>query len=339
MRPFLGLDIGGANLKASDGEARSLSQPFPLWKLPAELAAAVSGLLREFAEPSALAVTMTGELADCFSTKAEGVRHIVGAVQQAAPGVPLLVWTTGGEFVTPDEACELVPLVAAANWHALATWAARTIPNGAAILVDIGSTTTDIIPLCDGVPVPAGRTDLERLLSGELVYTGVRRTPVAHVVAAVPFRGMSCPLSAEVFATMLDVYLLVGSIIADESDVNTANGRPATVAGAQVRLARMLCADTSEIGGDELQQIAAAIAVAQRTRIAAAFDRALARLGKPCELLIAAGEGAFVLDESAACPGSATHVPRLSLSATLGPAHAESACAYALARLARERTS
>src|SRR5690242_15848141 len=119
MPPPIGLDIGGANLKLSDGERRSLSRQFPLWKVHEQLAAALGGLLREFESPPALAVTMTGELADCFATKAEGVRHIVKAVENAAAGVPVHVWTTGSEFVSPDDACDLVPLVAASNWHAL----------------------------------------------------------------------------------------------------------------------------------------------------------------------------------------------------------------------------
>ena len=73
MSPFLGLDIGGANLKASDGERRSLSRPFPLWREPDRLADALRLLVNEFDPPSSLAVTMTGELADCFETKDDGV--------------------------------------------------------------------------------------------------------------------------------------------------------------------------------------------------------------------------------------------------------------------------
>jgi len=67
---------------------------------------------------------------------------------------------------------------AAANWLALATYAGRLAPRGPAVLLDVGSTTTDVIPLQDGTPVPRGRTDPERLESKELVYTGVRRTPL-----------------------------------------------------------------------------------------------------------------------------------------------------------------
>src|SRR5438046_1175169 len=69
----LGLDIGGANLKAvhADGSARTVR--FPLWKQPADLPAALSALLASMPHSTRLAVTMTGELCDCFATKREGV--------------------------------------------------------------------------------------------------------------------------------------------------------------------------------------------------------------------------------------------------------------------------
>ena len=47
MPATLGLDIGGANLKASDGEARSVARPFALWREPHRLAAALRELLDE----------------------------------------------------------------------------------------------------------------------------------------------------------------------------------------------------------------------------------------------------------------------------------------------------
>ena len=106
------------------------------------------------AEADLFAVTMTAELSDCFRTKAEGVDFILRAVEDVAGTTPVFVWQTGAEFVTPAVAREIPLLVAASNWHALATWVGRLVPESGALLIDIGSTTTDIIPLLDGVPVP-----------------------------------------------------------------------------------------------------------------------------------------------------------------------------------------
>ncbi|MEO1993669.1 MAG: hydantoinase/oxoprolinase family protein, partial [Planctomycetaceae bacterium] len=199
----LGLDIGGANLKAADSDGQAASRRFAIWQAPEQLAAELSLLiqgLQKRAPFDAIAVTMTAELADCFETKSHGVDHILHAVEKIAGPTPVFVWQTGAEFVTPDVAREFPLLVAAANWHALATFIGRLVPTGNSLLIDIGSTTTDIIPLSDGFPVPRGLTDVERLQSGELIYTGVRRTPIAAVTSAVPFRGSPCPLASELFA-------------------------------------------------------------------------------------------------------------------------------------------
>ncbi len=86
------MDIGGANLKASDGGGWALWRPFPLWQRRDELPDALADLLRQSPPADALAVTMTGELADCFSTKAEGVETILAAVAAAACGRAIWVY-------------------------------------------------------------------------------------------------------------------------------------------------------------------------------------------------------------------------------------------------------
>lgn len=366
----IALDIGGANLKASDGRSRSVSRPFAIWKEPGRLVDELRELLGEFylspfpplathgftetrprdreseSQPRGrgsqrLAVTMTAELADCFDTKAEGVHFILDAVQQVAGESEVQVWQTGGEFVTLEDARELVPLVAAANWHALATWTARMTlgpDDSSALLIDLGSTTCDIIPLRNGLPMQTGRTDVERLMSGELVYTGVRRTPVMAVCQAVPFRGESVPLAAELFATMLDVYLLTGEIAEDADDTNTANGRPATIAAAWDRIARSLCCDRNECSLEEACEIAVHLRAEQHRQIANAIQRVSASLPVPAQVVLS-GEGEPMLRDVLATIEFGSQSPRptlLSLREMLGSAHSSCACAYALARLAME---
>ena len=123
---------------------------------------------------------MTGELADCFTTKAVGVGHIVQAVTVAAGHRPVALYRINGELISPPDAIREPLSVAAANWHALASFVCRFVKRDAGLLIDIGSTTADVIPLIDGRPKTAGLTDVERLLSGELVYTGVERSPVCR---------------------------------------------------------------------------------------------------------------------------------------------------------------
>lgn len=342
MNHVVGLDIGGANIKAalSDGECRSLS--FPLWKSPEQLAASLTSLMGNWLPCCGIAVTMTGELADCFETKSAGVDRILNAVEQAAGKTPTAVWQTSGEFVDVSTAREFWQLTAAANWHALATFVGRIVPEGTSLLIDVGSTTTDIIPIENGLPNPTGRTDSERLISAELVYSGVRRTPVCAIAYSVPLErevggnGYS-QLAAEFFATTHDVYLLQGNIAENPEDLDTANGRPATVTAAHDRLARQLCCDRMEIALDEARSVADFLANVQRQRISGAIDRVLTTLDSPCEAVIVSGEGSFLANQILDNHSKLNAVQRHALATMFSSETATAACAFALTRLASER--
>jgi probable H4MPT-linked C1 transfer pathway protein len=258
-KSILGLDIGGANLKAATADKRAISVPFPLWKQPDKLPTALAELVAEFPDAKELAVTMTGELCDCFETKRDGVNAIIAAVRFASAARPIHVWSTDGVFLDSEEAKRTHMKVAAANWHALATFAGSYVPEGRAILVDVGSTTTDIIPILDGKPVPVGKTDYDRLFSGELVYTGARRTPVCAVLLGI--------VASELFATTLDAYLILGMIPEGPDDRDTADGRPATRQCASARLARMYCADVEMVPEDNIRTLAEGIRDQQLKRL------------------------------------------------------------------------
>lgn len=350
---ILGLDIGGANIKAAtaDGECRSL--PFALWRAPGELTSMLRHLqLPQQAPPDLIALTMTGELADCFATKSEGVRAIVNAVQAGFPGIPVRVWLTSGEFAEPEDALELWSLAAAANWHALATWSARAVPSGPGLLLDIGSTTTDIIPLLDGQPAMTGRTDLERLTAGELLYTGVRRTPVCALAHTVPLRCSGeqsepeqIPLAAEFFATSLDLHLLTGDTAEDAADCDTADGRPATRECAANRLAHQICCDSTELQSWQLQELAEWLAGCQLQLLESAVRRQLRVLHE----MLAASDRSHLSIQPLVCGSGdwladrvlATTAQRLLPVADLSSMFVRNisvcAAAFAVARLAAER--
>lgn len=329
----LGLDIGGANIKAATAAGWACSIAFPLWKTPELLAEALSSLMPQAGSVEALAVTMTGELADCFATKAEGVERILASVQSAAGHCAVSVWSTAGSFVTATEANQSPFAVAAANWHALATWAGQRFPRRSSVLIDIGSTTTDIIPIRDGLPCPAGRTDLTRLQSGELVYTGVRRTPLAAVTNTVPFREQMVSVSSELFATTLDVYLLLGDIPEDPTDTDTANNRPATRAAAIDRIVRMLCADRTEITDDEAMAFVQHWADQQLASISTSTQRVLQRQPVPCETVIVSGSGEFLARRAVTSIDALKTTEVIALADVFTPDIAEAACAYAVACL------
>src|SRR5262249_22144979 len=184
------------------------------------------------------AVTMTGELADTFSSRAEGVEKLSAlAARELAPAEMALYAGRAG-FVAPRDAARHVEDIASANWFASAALAAR-VPHSA-LLVGIGSTTTDLVPVVDGAVAARGYTDAERLAAGELVYTGLVRSFVMAVAERAPFAGRWSPLINENFATMADVYRILGQLPEGADQMTTADGRAKTIEASRARLARMV---------------------------------------------------------------------------------------------------
>ena len=329
MINVLGLDVGGANLKMAHTDGTARTMPFELWKQPHQLPAVLPELVASAPRFDGVAVTMTGELCDCFETKREGVHTILDAVETACPRQPLWIWRHDGQFVDLATARQTPYQVAAANWLALATYAGRFAAMGSALLIDIGSTTTDIIPLVNGDPVPQGRTDSERLLSGELVYRGVRRTPL--------FFALRQRIVAEVFATMVDAFLLTNQQPENAGDQATADGRPATKKYAHDRLARMLGGDGATCSETATLQLAQVAIQNVFQEIAEAVGRVAGRLPAMPVTVLSAGSGEFfarsIVEHFNAMPPPVL----ISLGGRLGRDLSAAACAYAVAVLASEK--
>src|SRR5439155_1691987 len=145
------------------------------------------------------------------------------------------------------------------------------------LLVDVGSTTTDIIPIQGGAPMARGRTDIERLQTGELVYSGALRTPVEAIAPTVPVRGRPTGVSAEGFALAGDVHVWRGELAPADYSVATPDGRPTTKEFAGERLARVVCADREMLDETDIGVIADALWDAQVTRIGQGLERVRAR--------------------------------------------------------------
>lgn len=328
---WLALDIGGANIKAADGQGFAISEPFPLWQRPRHLAEMLRTVIAGSPKPDHLVATMTGELADCFATKTEGVKYILEALNLAADGRHTRVYLINGAIVAPPVALRQPLLAAATNWHALSRFAGRYAPQGAALLIDIGSTTCDIIPLVDGKPAAQGTTDTERLVHGELVYTGVERSPLCAIVKSVPFRDGECPVAQEVFATAWDAYLMLSDVGEEPTSAHTADRRPATKAAARDRLARAVCADRETFTMRDAMAAAQAVATAQLSQVAVAANKVISRMPSPPATIIISGQGEFLARRVAEALKHSGAI--VSLNKELGPAISRCATAHGLAVL------
>lgn len=319
MSSVLGWDIGGVNTKAArvvNGRVDSTrAVPYEIQRDPAALVPLLDRVAHELGAQGseAHAVTMTAELSQRFRTKREGVGFVLDAVAAAFPEAPVKVWGADARWRTPDEARREPLAVAAANWAATARFVGRTFPD--CVLIDVGSTTTDVSLIAAGAPATVGRTDLERLREGELVYTGALRTPAEAIATTVVVGERSIGVSAEGFAVAGDVHLWRGQLAPADYSTPTPDGRPATRDFAGERLARVVCADREMLDEDALTAIADSLWEAQVTRIREAVDRVLARHGTLRQAVVT-GLGDFLAAEAARRAGlQVTH-----LSGTLGPA-------------------
>ncbi|MBP7410237.1 MAG: H4MPT-linked C1 transfer pathway protein [Methanoculleus sp.] len=254
---MIGIDIGGANLKVVDDAGVHIHY-CPLWQ-----GAPLADLLEPYA--GSAAVVMSGELADCFASKIEGIRWIVGTVQGVIPGAAF--YGTDAAFHTRP-----VPDLAAANWLASADYLREEYAD--AVLLDVGSTTADVIPL-NCFESLKGLTDTRRLQKQYLVYTGMLRTNVATLLSSVTLDGTVTPVSTEYFAASADAHLVLGHIAPADYACPAPDNGEKTVDAALRRLARVVCADIDEIGKSGALQVARQFWEVQRRVIVRAVGRAL----------------------------------------------------------------
>jgi probable H4MPT-linked C1 transfer pathway protein len=296
MAGVIGLDIGGVNTKAvwrDHGAVRAVLRPYDVVRDGGALTDLVRDVIAGLGPAPAelVALTMTAELSDEFRTKREGVTFVLDAVEAAVAG-SLLVLTTAGELVSVAEARARPLDVAAANWVASAM--AVGARHSEALMIDVGSTTADVIPIAAGRPAATGRSDVDRLLAGELVYTGALRTNLAAIAPRVPVRGEWCPVASELFAISADVHLILGHVAPESYVCPTPDGRPASVACARERVARLVCADSEQLAEHEIETIAAYLHSEQVRQVEVAARQVSTRFGERTMPIVALGSGAFI---------------------------------------------
>jgi probable H4MPT-linked C1 transfer pathway protein len=297
----IGWDIGGANVKAAflaieDGavkSGRAVRRYFELWRDRAGLRPLLQEMREGLGAADAMALTMTGELADVFTDKREGVAFIIRAAREAAVGMPLYGVDLDGCLVSLDAAEVDHAAFAATNWIAEALVLAESVPN--CLMADIGSTTTDLIPIVAGRVAAKGKRDIDRLAWGELIYTGVLRTPVPAIVSQIPLRGMISRLSSEYFAVAADVYRVLGRLGSEDYACSTPDGRGTSREEALGRLARVACEDAAGLTDAEITAMAAYIAERQAQQITEGMFQVLSGIdGNPRLPIVPVGIGAFL---------------------------------------------
>ncbi len=201
-----------------------------------------------------IAVTITAELSDAFRTKREGILTIVNALKKVFNQSKLRFITNNCEFIKFEQVYSDYITIAAANWASTALFLGKFAST--CILIDAGSTTIDIIPIFESLPIPKGRDDTSRLINHELIYTGGLRATIPSITHHVPYKGNKIRVSFEKFALISDVYRIL-NLISEEDYINdTADNRSKSLEDCYARLSRVICMDIETISKEDLNIIA-----------------------------------------------------------------------------------
>ncbi|CAD6543669.1 hypothetical protein LMG27952_04073 [Paraburkholderia hiiakae] len=307
----IGWDIGGAHVKAArveHGRVLDVAQwPCPLWQGLGELDTVLAQVAARWPDLACAghAVTMTGEMVDLFEHREAGV---VALAQRLAGHLGERVAFYAGPqengfWCALDGVAAHWARIASANWQATAQVVARRLSN--AVLIDIGSTTTDLIPVRGNRIVAHGADDAGRLRTGELVYQGVVRTPLCALTQRIGFRGATWNVMNEYFATTADIYRLTGELESAHDQHPAADGCGKDAEATRRRLARMIGHDARDATEAEWNAFAHQWRDLQLAHLATNLTRVLAACApsRDAVVVVAAGCGAFLGEAVAASCG------------------------------------
>ncbi len=308
---ILGVDVGGANMKIVIVKFYSkyheveevIREYFPLWKRGREgLENYIKNMAEKFRNIDGISICMTAELCDIYSSKSEGVKHVVECFLKYFKHVKHMKFITCNlELVDYDYAIKNPLEIAAANWAASAWLISKLVKD--CIFADIGSTTTTIIPVVDHKPIICGKNDPEKLTCGELAYIGTLRTSVSEIVRYLPYKGARAEICREYFATMADVNLVLGNITEKDYVIDTADGRGKSVLESAIRIARTVCSSLELMNIEEIIEIARYVYNEAINRIVESLILVRSRIANIVKNLreiplITAGIGEFMLRDA-----------------------------------------
>ena len=300
-----GFDIGGANtdlaiIEFENNEIKNIEVDFkylPMWSNNDDLSQALIELVKNIcplSEIDAVGISMTAELVDAYDTKKEGVLDVVAKCEETF-SCPIAY--VGVDGMLSSEDIKQNPIkAAAANW--IATAQIATLISDNCIFIDTGSTTTDIIPVKNARECAIGRSDFDRLATGELVYSGTLRTNIASFIDTVEFNNKEYAVASELFAQTADIYRVLELITEEDYVCDTFDGESKSKIDCAKRIARVLCADLDVLSIDDIVEISEFIHQKQIQQISEGLKKVSAVQNS--DLIITTGLGKDILDKPAA---------------------------------------
>ena len=289
-----GFDIGGANtdlaiIDFENDEIKNIEVDFkylPMWSNNDDLSQVLVELVEnicQLSEIDAVGISMTAELVDAYDTKKEGVLDVAAKCEETFSCPIAYVGVDG--MLSSEEVKQNPIKAAAANW--IATAQIATLISDNCIFIDTGSTTTDIIPVKNAGECATGRSDFDRLATGELVYSGTLRTNIASFVNTIEFNSKEYNVASELFAQTADVYRVLDLISEEDYVCDTFDGASKSKFDCAKRIARVLCADLDVLSMEDIVEISELIHQKQIQQISEGLKKVLS--AQNSDLIITTG--------------------------------------------------
>ncbi len=282
---FLGIDIGGAHIKLVGlDEKKELIfvdyLKFYFWKEEKSINKIFNYINSKSNKNTLSGITMTAELCDIFKNRVDGFRKIYNYCKKLKNNY--FFYTKSKKIFEKKNYSAIVSM----NWHSIGRLLEKKYKN--AIIVDFGSTTTDIICIKNYVIQNKNFDDFSRINSSELVYTGLTRTPIFAINSKVKINGKNFEIIPEFFSDMSDVYR-INSILKKEFDIDeTADGKKRSKFLSYSRLSRNFGLDHKKSNQNLIKDLSKKIINTQLERIYLAIgkNRSKYKIEKKCKIIV-----------------------------------------------------
>ena len=238
----IGWDLGGAHIKyCVESEASNTIWydiiDFDFWKDYTKLSTLIISVCEKYHKKGSLLenyFTMSAEMCDCFDNRRAGVKYILNEIKKIK--YDSYIFSKGG-FSKLNSKYKVYPnKVGSYNWYASALFVSKFIDN--VIVVDFGSTTCDFSIIKNGKILNRRTSDINGMLTKELLYTGCARTPIYAHISEIRFRKKIYNIIPENFSSMSDVNLILGKLKKQDIYSKSSDGSSHSLLQSYKRISR-----------------------------------------------------------------------------------------------------
>ncbi len=293
---FLGIDIGGAHLKiiGLDKDGIVIFAEYSscrVWEGTKFLGKLFKDLNNLFPRKTLkCAITITAEMCDNFKDRKEGFKKIIKLCQILEFKKYFYV-NNSQIFKKKPKYSEFISM----NWHSIGRFLENKVDN--AILLDFGSTTTDLVCIKDNRIANEYFDDFLRINNYELKYTGFTRTPLYGITHEIKSTNNVQKIIPENFSESSDIYRVLNKLDKKNDVDKTSDNRGKTKKESLIRISRNFGFDYKILFKKKIEKICNEISSIQLYSIYEAMNKLQKKFQIKKPTIIVSGIGQDVLSD------------------------------------------